>query len=61
MDFKDGDRVRHIGRHEDGTVKLLDNGSVQVTFDNLAPSGKPSVGEYDEVWFRTHPNWLQKT
>lgn len=59
MDFKDGDRVRHIGRDEIGTVKLLENGSVQVTFDKPTPSGRPSIGEYDDVWFSTHDDWLQ--
>lgn len=57
--FKAGDRVHHIGRKEDGTVlPFTTTGVVRVEFDNPAPSGRPSVGEFDEGWFRAHPNWL---
>ena len=58
MAFKDGDRVRHVSRNEVGTVKVLGNGNVQVTFDNPTPRGNKSVGEYDADWFRIYPNGL---
>jgi len=57
--FKSGDRVHHSGRDEAGTVlEFVAAGVVRVQFDNPAPSGKPSIGEFDEVWFRNHPGWL---
>lgn len=57
--FKAGDRVHHIGRKEDGTVLPFERtGAVRVKFDNPAPSGNPSIGEFDELWFKTHPGWL---
>jgi hypothetical protein len=59
MSFKAGDRVHHIGRRENGTVlPFITPEVVRVEFDNPAPSGRPSIGEFDELWFRTHPNWL---
>lgn len=58
--FQAGDRVHHIGRKEDGTVLPFDlAGVVRVEFDNLTPRGNPSIGEFDEVWFNTHPGWLK--
>lgn len=53
-----GDRVRHTGRDEMGTVTNVTDKEVHVTFDKPAPSGKPSVGIYDGLWFRLHPRWL---
>lgn len=54
-----GDRVRHIGRNEEGTVLPFDTaGVVKVLFDKPTPSGAKSIGEFDQVWFMTHPNWL---
>lgn len=59
QDFKTGDRVRHSGRGEAGTVKILRNGDVQVEFDKPTPRGNPSIGVYDTVWFSTHPSGLE--
>jgi hypothetical protein len=56
--FKVGDRVRHTGRQESGTVTSTENGCVIVEFDIPTPRGNKSVGNYDAVWFRTHPNML---
>lgn len=57
--FKAGDRVHHIGRKEDGTVLPFDTtGVVRVEFDKPTSRGNKSIGEFDEGWFRTHPNWL---
>lgn len=53
--FKDGDRVHHIGRKEDGTVTVQRNGDIEVLFDRPAPSGKPSIGIFDENWFHAYP------
>lgn len=57
-DFKTGDRVRHVSRDEKGTVTILDNGDVKVRFDKPTPSGRASIGVYDELWFRLNPNGL---
>lgn len=58
--FKTGDRVHHTGRKEDGTVLSFDTtGVIRVEFDNLTPRGNKSIGEFDEVWFNTHPGWLK--
>lgn len=56
--FQTGDRVRHNSRGEDGTVTMLANGNVLVTFDKLTPRGTVSQGEYDDVWFNVYPNGL---
>lgn len=57
--FKAGDRVRHIGRNEAGTVLPFETaGVVRVEFDNPTPRGSKSIGEFDEAWFRIHPGWL---
>jgi hypothetical protein len=56
--FKTGDRVRHVSRDELGTVTILENGDVQVRFDKPTPKGRPSLGVYDAIWFRTYPNGL---
>jgi len=57
--FKAGDRVRHSGRRECGTVlESNTTGVVRVEFDNPTPRGGKSVGEFDEAWFKTHPGWL---
>lgn len=58
--FNAGDRVHHIGRGENGTVlPFVTTGVVRVEFDSPAPSGKPSIGEFDGLWFDRHPDWLQ--
>ena len=57
-EFKVGDRVYHTDRQDFGAVTSLENATVQVTFDNPTPRGNRSIGEFDEVWFRSHPNWL---
>lgn len=59
--FKQGDRVRHIDRNENGTVLWVHDGVVTVEFDNPTPRGSVSVGEFDEVWFKTHEGWLVPT
>lgn len=60
MFFKAGDRVHHTGRGEDGTIlEFTSTGVVRVKFDKPAPSGNPSIGEFDHVWFATHPGWLK--
>lgn len=56
--FKTGDRVQHVGRGEIGTVTILQNGNVQVEFDNPTPRGHRSIGEYDKAWFEQYPNGL---
>ncbi len=33
---------------------------MRVTFDNPTPRGRKSIGVYDSVWFKTHPNGLTK-
>lgn len=58
LPFKTGDRVRHVGRAEIGTVTAGESMYVQVQFDNPTPAGKVSVGTYDRAWFRIHPNGL---
>lgn len=58
IEFKTGDRVRHVSRDEIGTVTMLENGNVKVNFDNPAPNGRKSIGEYDANWFRIYPNGL---
>lgn len=57
--FKDQDRVRHIGRNEDGIVRITDEGHVEVTFDKPNSKGNPSIGVYDYNWFRTYPEGLK--
>jgi hypothetical protein len=58
--FQAGDRVRHVGRQEDGAVLPFDTaGVVKVEFDDPTPRGNRSIGEYDETWFRIHPHLLQ--
>lgn len=60
--FKAGDRVHHVGRKDDGTVLPFDTtGAVRVQFDNPTPGGNRSIGEFDEVWFKSHPGWLIAT
>jgi hypothetical protein len=56
--FKTGDRVLHVNRNEQGSVTVLEDGSVQVEFDNPTPGGRRSVGVYDTNWFKQHPNML---
>lgn len=56
--FKVGDRVHHIGRKEDGTIIRVGD-RVLVEFDNPTPRGARSIGEFDELWFKTHHGWLQ--
>ncbi len=58
--FKAGDRVHHTGRKESGTVLDSPSDVVRVLFDNPTPRGNQSIGEFDEVWFNTHPNWLNR-
>lgn len=58
--FKAGDRVHHIGRQENGTILPFNlTGVVRVEFDSLTPRLNPSIGEFDAIWFKSHPNWLQ--
>ena len=57
--FKAGDRVHHIGLGEDGTVLDDTAGVVIVEFDNPTPRGNRRIGEFDEVWFNSHPGWLK--
>lgn len=60
--FRAGDRVHHIGRGEDGTVlPSTKTGVVRVEFDSPPPIGRKSIGEFDEVWARSHHDWLQLT
>lgn len=47
-DFKNG-----------GTVKILRGGDVKVHFDKPTPTGRASVGVYDELWFRVYPHGLE--
>lgn len=56
--LKVGDRVRHVGRNEDGTV-VNTIGYIKVDFDKLSPRGHRSVGQYDEKWFAMYPRLLQ--
>lgn len=58
MNFNVGDRVRHCGRDELGTVTAVDADGVHVTYDNPTPKGKPSRGLYDERWFELLPGML---
>jgi hypothetical protein len=57
-EFKTGDRVRHTLRDELGTVEIVEDGVIKVTFDNPTPKGRPSIGMYDEAWFRICPKYL---
>lgn len=68
--FEVGDRVRHIGMDERGTVKSVDDGIVHVEYDRTTKTGhglctdRPTIhwtGKYDSNWFRIHPNLLVKT
>lgn len=56
--FSVGDRVRHVGMNEIGTVTRIGRDGVFVTFDRIGIRGKPWHGLYDDDWFRTHDNWL---
>lgn len=48
-----GDRVRHLGREQNGTVTSVSNGTVIVLFDN-----SKSPGYFDELWFQMHGDLL---
>lgn len=56
--FREGDRVHHGGRTEDGTVTSVANGVVTVEFDIRTSRGNISVGAYDELWFQLNQNLL---
>jgi len=56
--FKIGDRVKHIGRNEYGTVISTDDGVVDVEFDIKTSRGAVSIGRFDERWFASHEGWL---
>jgi hypothetical protein len=56
-DFKAGDRVTHP-RNGAGTVERVADQTVFVTFDRKT-KGRHWIGEYDALWFRTHPDWLR--
>jgi len=56
--FKVGDRVKHIGRNECGTVISTDDDVVDVEFDIQTPRGAISIGRFDERWFASHEGWL---
>lgn len=58
--FSVGDRVYHSGRQDFGNVTSIENEVVKVEFENPTPRGNRSIGEFDEVWFRTHPGWLKR-
>ena len=58
--FEPGQRVSHIGRKEDGTIIRASDRQVVVEFDNPTSRGGRSFGEFDEVWFDRHPDWLRK-
>jgi hypothetical protein len=55
--FKVGECVRHTGRNEVGTVIAVAD-TVDVQFDKLNSKGKPSIGRYDENWFKEYPAGL---
>lgn len=59
-DFKVGDRVCHVGRHENGTVDSVERECVYVRFDKATPRLNDSIGIFDEGWFRSYPNLLVK-
>ncbi len=54
--FHQGNRVYHRLLQEYGTVDRVLDGTVNVTYD----PGKLK-GEYDQDWFRLHPDLLVKT
>jgi hypothetical protein len=59
MMFKEGDRVHHLSRDDNGTVLKFERpGEVRVKFDRASRPGRPDIGIFDEVWFKTHPGWL---
>lgn len=70
--FAVGDRVRHKARASsvvndtgEGVVVEIGKGpsgepAVHVLFDYVAKSGSQATGVYDELWFRMHPDMLEK-
>jgi hypothetical protein len=57
-DFVVGDRVRHIGRNEEGYVHAIERDGVHVHFDQPTPRLNVSVGIFDNIWFKSHPDFL---
>ncbi len=58
-DFKEGDRVRHIGMGERGTVTIVESsGIIRVEYDRVGEHGRHWIGAYDRDWFRLHPDLL---
>jgi len=55
--FNVGDRVSHTGRNEVGSV-IATVDTVDVQFDKLNSKGEPSIGRYDENWFKQYPAGL---
>jgi hypothetical protein len=56
-DFKAGDYVEHMNGDTGRVTEIKPDGAVFVTFDR----GKGYWhGEYDENWFRIHPDGLKK-
>ena len=55
--FQKGDRVEHMGGGTGTVTDVLDTGAVCVTYDEREGRWR---GEYDEFWFRLHPNGLKK-
>jgi hypothetical protein len=56
--IKFADRVKHIGRDEEGKVVSIKNDGLHVEFEQKTPRGNASIGIFDEVWFRMHPDLL---
>lgn len=58
--FKVGDRVHHSGRNETGTVlPFTETGVIRVEFDLPTPRHGRCIGEFDAIWFKSHPGWLR--
>ena len=57
-DFSIGDKVLRGGTDRGEVEKIMPDGSVRVRFDLADKDGKHWYGEYDEFWFRIHPELL---
>ena len=51
-DFGVGDRVRHIGMKQVGTVVSITE-TVNVKYDHIGARGRHWAGEYPPSWFET--------
>lgn len=56
-DFKVGDPVKHMGGNIGKVTAIKEDGAVCVTYDHGKDYWK---GEYDDLWFRLHPDGLTK-